>query len=160
MMLVKPTLLDFLRLTLNARDDEIEQYEALMGKEWDAERVAVEFFGKEGVSFMLAHDSTPVVAGGYDLIFPGVWHSWMIGTYDNWEKHWMSITKFSRRVMDDLLMGGARRLQTCVLESRTKTCEWYVRGLKMQYEGSWRNYGINGEAMAMYARIGSIHRKE
>lgn len=153
MILAKPSILDLLRLCLNARPDEIEQYEALIGETWNAEAVAVDFFNRQGVKFVLLDDNRPIGAGGYDLVIPGVWHSWMIGTPDNWEHHWRSITKYSRRVMEELFNGGARRLQTCVLASRAKTCEWYTRGLKMQFEGSMRGFGMNGEDMAMFSRI-------
>lgn len=153
MMLAKPMLLDLLNLCAKARPDEIEQYEALLGKPWSMEEVAVDFFNRPGVKYVLLDDNKPIVAGGYDLIIPGVWHSWMIGTPDNWEQYWRSITKYSRMVMDDLFDGGARRLQTCVLASRVKTCEWYVRGLKMQLEGTMRGFGMKGEDMAMFSRI-------
>ena len=154
--IAKPTVLDLLLLCNQARPDEIMQYEALVGKEWVTEEVAVDFFVRDGTKFVLLEGDKPICAGGYDLIIPGVWHSWMVGTMENWDTHWRSITKYSRRVMDGLFEEGARRLQTCVLAERKKACEWYVRGLKMQFEGSMRNFGSNGETMDMYARIREI----
>jgi len=150
---LEPTLRDLLIICHQARPDEISQYEALFGKEWDFEEVAADRFSRGGIKFVMLDEDKPIVAGGYDLILSGVWQSWMIGTMDNWETHWRSITKNTRKVMTELLDGGARRLQTCVLSSRKQTCEWYVRGLKMQYEGSLRQFGANGETMDMYARV-------
>jgi hypothetical protein len=151
--LYTPTLGDLMLLCSKARPDEIEQYEALVGEEWDTEKVAVDHWQRPGVKFVLVADGKPIVAGGFDPVIPGVLQSWMVGTMDTWESHWRSITKYSRRIMDELLESGARRLQTCVLTSRYETCEWYKRGLKMEFEGTFRRYGAHGESMDLYARI-------
>lgn len=156
MKLANPTLLDILRLAADARPDEVEQWEAITGTRWDASAFAAEHYAKPGVKFALIDESTnlAIVAGGYELIGPGVWTSWMVGTMAHWDRHWRSITKATRRVMDDLLtQGGAKRLQTPALASRTHAGHWYMKGLGMQHEGVMRNYGANGEDVAMYARI-------
>lgn len=149
---VEPKLLELLKLASMARPDEIEQYEALVGKKYDFEEVAVDFYNRPGVKLVILDGDTPIVAGGYDLIMPGVWQSWMIGTMDTWKTHWRTITKCTRRFMDGMLE-TERRLQTLVLASRVQTAEWYVRGLKMEYEGTLKGFGMNGEDADMYARI-------
>lgn len=151
--LCQPTIMDLLILCRNARPDEIQQYEALVGMEWDPETVAVDHFNRPGVKYVLLDDDTAICAGGFDQIIPGVWHAWMVGTMDNWGTHWRSITKWTRRVMEAMLEQDARRIQLCVLNSRQKACEWYVRGLKMRLEGHMQEYGSNGETMDMYARV-------
>lgn len=153
MKLVQPTMLDLLMLTAQARDDEIEQYEALVGA-WNRDDVAAEFYAKFGVKFALINDDgMAVCAGGWDRVIDGVYQSWMVGTMDYWEKYWRSITKYSRFTMNQLLANGARRLQTGALASRTKTCEWYERGLKMKRESVFKNFGRNGEDMVMFVRL-------
>jgi hypothetical protein len=88
-----------------------------------------------------------------------VYQSWMIGTDASWDHHWRGITKSTRFVMDRLLLGVddepaiARRLQTTALASRKKACEWYERGLKMQFEGTLRGFGIGREDVVVYSRI-------
>ncbi len=157
MKLVQPTLMDLLRLCCDARQDEIDQYEALIGP-WDYEQSALGFYTRSGIKFGLMNDEGDVVcAGGWEHVIPGVWQSWMVGTEDNWLKYWRSITKHSRLVMDALLDDGARRLQTGALSSRTKACEWYVRGLKMKYEGTIENFGFNGENMDTFVRFQENH---
>lgn len=156
MKLEEPTLVDLLRLCSMAREDEIEQYEALIGK-WNYEEAAMGFYGRSGIKFVLIDDSdNPVCAGGWEEVIPGVWQSWMVGTDYYWKKHWRSITKHSRKVMDELLNAGARRLQTGALASRSKACSWYIRGLKMKPEGICRNFGFGGEDMATFARIKEV----
>ena len=153
MILVQPTMLHLLHLCSQARPDEIAQYEALVGRRWDIDAVAVDHYNRIGVKFaLLAPDGMPIAAGGWDPIIPGVWQSWMVGTMDNWDRHWRSLTKATRHVMDVLMDDGARRLQTNALASRTAACRWYEKGLKMRPEGVMHNFGVNGEAVAMYAR--------
>lgn len=157
MRLAQPTMLDLLRLAADARPDEIAQYEALTGREWNVDAVANEHYNRVGLKFVLVGvDGAPVVAGGYDLIIPGVWESWMIGTMDNWRLHWLPITRAARRIMDRLLADGARRLQTEALASRTGACDWYTHGLKMTPEGVRKGFGMNGEDVALFARTRTV----
>lgn len=155
MIVVKPSLFTLLYLCQHARPDEIEQHEAIVGRRWDADDVANDHYNRRGIKFaLIGDDHKPVVAGGWDPVIDGVWHGWLVGTMAGWDAHWRSITKHCRRIMDDLIInGGARRLQFSVLASRTKACEWYEGGLKMQAEGTLRQYGFNGEDTIMYARV-------
>lgn len=155
MILTQPTLADLMMLSGEARPDEIEQYEAIVGRAWDRDTVAVGHYNRDGVKFLLADAATgqPVCAGGWDPAGPDVWQSWMVGTMTNWDQHWRSITKASRLVMQRLFDAGARRLQTNALASRVAACRWYERGLLMQREGVMRGYGVNGEDVAMFARL-------
>jgi hypothetical protein len=155
MIVAKPTMVDLLRLAASARPDEIAQYESLLGRAWNVDDVANDHYNRGGVKFALIDPATDiaVVAGGYEMIGPQVWQSWMIGTMDAWGKHWFKITRETRRVMDALFDSGARRLQTCAVASRTEACDWYMRGLGMQPEGTMRGYGINGEDVAMFSKL-------
>ncbi len=148
-----PSLLDILQLCAKAREDERRQYEALVGP-WDAEEVAAWNFRRPGVKFALyTDDFTPVCAGGWDQIAPGVWQDWMVGTDDGWCQHWRTITRESRRVIEKLFEAGARRVQIHALASRSLACRWYEKGLGMRREGTLRGYGMNGEDVAMFARV-------
>lgn len=151
--LAKPNMMDLLYLCHRARPDEREQWEALTGREWQTDDVAIDLHSREGVGIVLLDGERPVCAGGYSPVINHVWESWMVGTMDDWDKHWRTITKVSRRLMNQLLAGDVLRLQTAVLATRTKTCEWYVRGLKMKFEGRMHSMGANGEDMDIYARI-------
>lgn len=153
MIVRAPTIEEALAICRNARPDEQEQYYALTGKTWNPERVVHEICHKQGPKWVALDGDKPFIMGGYDHVVNDVWQSWMVGTMADWRTHWRSITKVSRKVMDALLATGARRLQTCVLASREQTCEWYVRALKMTFEGNMRGFGANGETMAMYARV-------
>jgi hypothetical protein len=154
MTLAHPTMLDLLTLCSQARPDEIVQYEELTGEEWMIDAVANDFYNRMGVKFVLLDGDRPIAAAGYYMLIDGVWESWMVGTMANWSTHWRSITKYSRKVMEIMFeQNNARRLQTCVMATRLKTCEWYVRGLKMHQECVLRKFGVTGEDMAIYARM-------
>ncbi len=154
MKLVDPTLMDLLGLCCDAREDEKIQYEALVG-EWNYEAAALAFYQRPGMKFGLMDDEGVVVcAGGWEEQIPGVWQSWMVGTAPFWNKYWRSITKHSRRIMDQMLeLDDVRRLQTSALASRAEACEWYIRGLKMEYESTCKQFGFNGEDMDVFVRF-------
>ena len=140
-----------------ARDDERIQYAALSGHEfYDPERAWYEFVGltQQGPHFTaLDAENMPAAAGGYHMVFPGVWQSWMVGTQEGWDNHWRSITKGCRWLAEQLFDQGARRLQTSALASRTDAIRWYVKSLKMEPCGVWEAFGIHGEDVAMFQRL-------
>lgn len=151
-----PSLMLLHYLAANMRQDEALQYTALTGKACDVDRVAVEFwesFNRNcGAGWALADKETgePLIAGGYELVVPGVWQSWMVGTPRAWEHHWRDIHRATRSFIDQMLDSGARRLQTNALASRIEACAWYEK-LGMTKEGEMAHFGINGESVAMYA---------
>lgn len=153
--LVPCKLVHLLYLCERMRPDEIEQYLALtMGKEYHPDTAAIGFANTPGIKFtLLGPDGYPAASGGYEEVLPGVWQSWMVGSTEGWETSWRGLTKATRWLMDGLFELGARRLQTSALASRTRALEWYERGLLMQREGTLRNFGANGEDVAMYARV-------
>jgi len=154
MQFMQPTLVDFLTICKFARPEEIEQYEALTGLEWDVESVVNHLFNKPGLKFAIVEGNVAITVGGWEPIISGVWQSWSVGTAKYWEKYWRSITKFSRRSADYVFAAeGTRRLQIAILASRTKPCEWCVRGMKFTYESTLRGFGVGGEDVAMYVRL-------
>lgn len=134
------------------RADEITQMLAFTGEsEYDHEVAARAFINKQGPKFTLVdNDRTPIIVGGYSPVIPGVWQSWMAGTDEGWKLHWRAITKSSRWLMDALFETGARRLQTNALASRKEALQWYEKGLHLQYEGCWKEFGAGGEDVACY----------
>ncbi len=135
----------------NSREDEIEQYRALTGVDYDPEEAAFAFYGYGPMRIALhGPDMKPIAAGGYHEVFPGVWQSWMVGTAEGWEKCWPSIHRGTRWLMQQVMdHGAARRLQTNALASRKKACEWYER-LGMKREGVMRGFGAGGEDVVLY----------
>lgn len=153
MIFTEPSMADLLILCHNSRDDEIEQYEALVGP-WNPDVAANEFWMNRGPKFMLALEEGPLVAGGWMPVIDGVYQSWMVGHRKAWDTHWRSITKYTRKVMMGMFQQGvARRLQTSALEEREKARWWYEKGLKMKYEGTMYGFGFQGQNMVNYALL-------
>lgn len=149
------TLPALMMLCSKARPDEIVQYEALTGVQWNAPDAAFDYYGRQGEKFMLLDNAgAPVCAAGWEPLRPGVAQGWMVGTMDDWRLHWRAITKHSRLVMQHMLANGTHRLQIHCLKSRTQAANWYVKGLKMQHNGDLPCYGVNGETASLYARVG------
>lgn len=150
---VQSTLADLLFLARDMREDDWEQARALHG-DMTPDELAARLMVKAGPKFtLLDAEGKPIIAGGYEPVADGVMQSWMLGTMDGWKLHWREITKASLWMMEALLESGVRRLQTTVLASRTLTCRWYTKSLRMQPEGVWRRYGRGGEDVAIFARV-------
>jgi len=153
--LMPATNAQLMYLVERMRADEIAQYEAFFGA-FDPETAAAFFIAKPAPRVaIIDEEGFPVVAGGYEQIFPGVWSSWMLGTQQGWEKHWRTITKGSRWLIGQIMNSGARRVQTNVLTDRRKTCEWYMRGLGLSHEGDHPGFGLGGECVSDYALVGA-----
>lgn len=155
MNLREPTLVDMVVMACRARADEIAEYVAVRGQPWDPQAFAAELYGREGLRFGLYDANDEVIAvAGMAYVAPGIWRAWMLGSDAGWTQHWRAITKYTRRVIDDLLASGeARVIEVSTLASRTGACRWYMRGLGMQYEGTLRGRAANGSDMAVYSRI-------
>lgn len=137
------------------REDEIAQYVALTGAlTWEPEVAARGFMLVPGLKFtVLNSQGLPAASGGYEQVIPGIWQSWMIGTQDGWDECWRSLTKACVWLMDGLLKGQARRLETLVLASRAPACEWYERALGMHCEGEKKMFCADGSSALMYAKV-------
>lgn len=133
-----PTVLDIALVASQMREDEIDQYLSFSGvKEYDPDEfVKMVIAGLGADSFVLyGDDELPYCIGGYVEVRPYVWQTWMMGTQDGWDKHWRTITKESRRTMDELLKSGrAHRIQCYSLSARISAHNWYKRGLGMKFE--------------------------
>lgn len=159
MKLVQPTVLDLGVLALDMREDERRQWCAITGAaEYDADLAAQNFISAPGVKFcLLDDDGRPVAAGGYIDKGFGVWQSWMVGTDVGWEKHWRTITKEVRKVMQAMFDGGARRLETEAMEDRRAAHVWYVRSLGMRREGVHLGKYADGSTAVSFGRVRNVH---
>ena len=150
---VQASLWHMLHVAEGMREDEIEQYLALSGADsFDPNDVAASLWLKHGCAFSVLNDKgLPVICGGYYPSTPGLWHSWAIGTYEGWEKHWRAATKATRALIQELFDNGARRLETVCLASREEANHWHTKGLGLQLDDVWHNYGAHGEDVRLYA---------
>lgn len=148
-------------ICVGMRESEIRQHIAFMcateqqlEQEYDPGAAADVFIARQGVGgYLLGIDGRPVCAGGFEpsAAMPGVWSSWMCATDDGWDRHWRDITRGTRWMMAQVMMGGARRLETCVLESRVDAQSWFTDFLGMQLEGRRRAYCPSGEDVLLYS---------
>ena len=151
-----PIVQDFAYVAANMRPDEIAQYLALTGlSEYVPDVAARAFIATPGPQFvMVARDGLPVLAGGFAPVRQGVFEGWLVGTVDGWATYWRAMTKVCRGLMDDLFTsGGAHRIETFALASRTQAHEWYERSLMMQREGTMKGYFSDGQDAIVFARV-------
>ncbi|MEN5115844.1 hypothetical protein ABE488_00705 [Luteimonas sp. TWI662] len=150
-----PIVEDFAYLARRMRPDEIEQFLAFGGlHEYDADIAARAFAATPGPSYVfVGADGLPFLAGGFQPLRPGVFDGWLVGTLAGWEAHGFAITRICRRVIDQMLVDGAHRVQIAALASRTAAHDWYERGLGLQREGVLRAYCADGSDAVMFAKV-------
>lgn len=156
--LTKPLLADYLFIAHHLPEDQQRQASALSdGSPYDPERFALAMACRVGPKWALVQqDGTPVAIGGYDMIRPGVWQDYLIGTVDGWKHYWRSITKHCNQVMAFMLKEEAWRLQCVALADRTMAHKWF-KAVGLEYEGTLRNYGAAGEDCFMFSRVRADH---
>lgn len=142
-------------LARKMRPDEIEQDLAMTGMtEYDPEQAILKMAAVHGPKFVILADYTPVVAGGFWQVRPGVWEGWQLGTMEGWDKHWWHITRVTRKLNDRMLARPeVHRLQLYGLAGRDKTFEWYERSLGYRREATLSRYCANGADAVLFARI-------
>lgn len=154
---MNPSVEDIFIVAKNMRQDEIDQYLSITGyDEYDPNdftRSVLDCMGE--IRFCLYdNDSMPYCVGGLIQVRPKVWQTWMAGTQEGWDKNWRSITKLSRRAIDDLLKSNlCNRVQCYSLHSRHKTHEWYRRGLGMDFESINHKFFADGQNAACHVKI-------
>lgn len=146
------TLTEMLLVAHSMPADEQEQYEAFTGLEYVAEDAAAKWYMLPGPKWTIYGDGTPIVVAGFVELRPGVWQDWLFSTPTAWTRHWRSVTKHCRRVMDGMLQGPAHRLQCISLASRVQAHRWY-RTLRLEREATIHAYGVNGEDAVMFYRL-------
>jgi len=150
---ITPSLMVLEYLCARARPDEVDQYEAITGRDYDPEAAAVAFWSGGKWALAVAHpDGRPAAAGGYEQVSEGVWQSWMVGTPEGWAEMWIDIHRATRFLTEALVDSGlARRLQTNALAERKQAHEWYKR-LGLKYEGTMVGLAHDGRDVAFFGR--------
>lgn len=153
--LAVPIVEDFAYLARRMRDDERAQFQALTGaRQYEADVAARAMACVAGPVFGLVDQrGIPVMVGGFEPVRPGVFNLWAVGTMQGWADHWRKITRTCNRLLEEMLAGDAHRVQTVCLASRTRTHEWYERGVKLRSEGTRRGYFADGQDGIEFARV-------
>lgn len=148
-----PTLTDYLQILPRLPEDEVIQYEAFSGRNFDVEEVAAIYSLHQGPRWVLVADGTPIVIAGFDEIRSGVWQDWLFSTPEAWSpSHWRRTTRECKRTMKVMLQTVAHRLQCVSLASRLDAHRWYG-ALGLELEGRLSRYGAGGQDALIFARV-------
>lgn len=150
----EPTLLDVLGVCLNLPQDERDVYRTLSGQDYDPDAVAADLWQTAGPNWCMADErGVPVVVCGYARMQPGVYRSWYLATEAAWKQHGTEVTRLTRDIVSGMLkQGGAHRLETLTLASKSLARRWYDR-LGLQFESTLKGFGVGGEAAVMYVAL-------
>jgi hypothetical protein len=149
-----PLLGDFDLVAMDMREDERLQWLATVGRtHYSPTLCARTLVALEGPQFVLVGaDSRPLVLGGFEPVRPGVDRGWMAATSSSWDRCWFALTREARRLMRHRFAEGVHRIEAVALASRTRTAEWFERGLGMTREGVLRGYVADGQDAVIYSR--------
>jgi hypothetical protein len=148
-----PLLLDFIKVCARMPEDERRQLEAFTGHPYDIDGAAVGNFMAQGPKWVFKVDDEPIIVGGFTQQRPGVWRDFMLTTPEAWGKHWFSVTRMCRRIMDDMIHApGVHRLECISHAKRAKAHDWY-RVLSYNLEGTMYGYCADGSDAVLYSRV-------
>lgn len=150
--LADPCLPDYMYICDNLPEDEMRQFVAMSGQNFNSDEAAISCHMASGPKWvMLDDDGRPLAVGGYAPVRQGVWQSWMLVPESSWESHGTEITEHVNTVRKQMQKQG-HRLQTLVLSDRAKARAWYGR-IGLEHEGTLRAYGANKEDFDMYSTM-------
>lgn len=145
---------DFLRVVQDAPADERRQWEANTGLTWDTDLVVRGMSRTPGAQYAaLDAAGNAYVVGGMEPVRSGVIECWMLATETAWRDRYVQITRFCRRLVNQMLDNGIHRVQVYVLASRTDAMRWYETALGMTREGLHRGYFADGSDAISYAKV-------
>jgi RimJ/RimL family protein N-acetyltransferase len=128
------------------------QIEDIDGSILDPELLAANLFTQCDDSWVgVESDGTPLFVGGFDYLHGGVYQDWLITRPEAWTRHAVSMTKVCRRMIENLLLDRAHRVQAMVLAERQKVRDWY-RLIGYEHEGTLKRYTRSGKDVVIYAR--------
>lgn len=136
------------------RPDEIEQYLAVTGEtDYCPVSAAYEMARIVGPRWSIVdNDGKPLVTGGVQWLREGVGRAWMAGTMQAWQQHGIGITRICRKNFERCIDGGHfDRIEILALPHREGARDWYVRGLRFEYEGLRKRYH-HGHDFVAYAK--------
>ena len=148
------TLVDLLMVCQALPQDEIEQIEAFTGGQYDPEDLAVKTYSSGGIKWTcrIIETGEPIVVAGFFQVGVSTWRSFMLATDKAWAEFGREVTQHCKEVVDQVAGSDEFiRIETMCLASRKKAQDWYPN-IGLEYEGTLRSYGANGENAVMYVR--------
>lgn len=101
---------------------------------------------------VLSAGPTPVAIGGVNVQPSGTAVAWLIAT-DEINKVGKSLVRFCNQFARELFEhGGVHRIEGYVLAG-VPDCERFARFFGLQFEGTRRKAGANGEDISIYGRV-------
>lgn len=146
-----PSVLDFLMVCQELREDEQRQIEASTGEPYDFKKVVAMMCNTPQPRWVVLEDGKPIALIGYTQRRPGVWRDWMMSTDAVWKKP-IAITRICRQIMETMEANGAHRLECVSMATRVMAHKWY-RSVGLKFEGILRSWGAHGEDAMMFARV-------
>ena len=148
-----PGLGDFAMVCLDLPQDEIHQIEASTGEKYNPDRVAAALFlNKSDACWSILIQGVPLVVCGGTEIRPGVWDIYYLAREVAWSRHGPMVTQITQGLIQSFFYDlKAHRLEVRCLAGRHRARRWYEKHLGLEYEGTARRAGADGEDFALYS---------
>lgn len=149
-----PLLIDFLVCANHAPEDQRDHFTKLTGLAYNVDDVAVGNFQVPGLKWVFKNeDGYPLLVGGFAPQRPGVWRDFLISTGEAFgPKYWKACTRACRRIMDQMFVADAHRIECIAPASRVKARAWY-KLMGYTLEAPLRGYCADGSDAVSYVRV-------
>lgn len=156
--MVQPCLTDLMYICDNLPEDEILQFQAMSGNQYDPDEAAIACHMAPGPKWLaIDSEGKPLAVGGCSQLRVGVWQTWMLVPDATWKTHARELTGQVMALQKEMQKQG-HRIQTLVLSDRKRAKVWYGT-LGLEYEGTLREYGAGGEDFDMYSTVSAASEK-
>lgn len=153
-----PLLIDFISIAQRLPQDEIDQIEAMTGRQFEIDGVALGAYMVQGPKWVAKIGTRPLSIGGFNQERPGVWRDFMMNTPESFApENFVPVTRHCRRIMNMMLKSGnAHRLECIVPErrllDRPEIERWY-HTMGYRREAVMQAYLANKYPAVMFSRI-------
>lgn len=144
-------LIDLLMIGERLRKGEREQLEAAYGEAFSFEHAAARAFSWGDPKWTAFDESGPIFAMGMIPQRPGVWLMWGMTTEAAWRQP-IALTKAVLSIMRAMFQNGAHRIEHISMANREKDHAWYLKCLKLKFEGKMLAWGASGADALLFAR--------
>lgn len=153
-----PMLIDFISVAQRLPQDEIDQIEAMTGRQFEIDGVAIGAYTVQGPKWAAKIGNRALSVGGFNQERPGVWRDFMMNTPESFApENYVQLTRHCRRIMNMMFKSGSAHRLECIvplsrITARPELVRWY-KAVGYTQEAVMQAYLANKYPAVMFSRI-------